>query len=58
MAWNHGLITQLVYSYIKESFSGEYDMYQFIPPRSCDHFKKFLTKINVVTDECNSRNEI
>ena len=33
-------------------------MYQFIPLHSCDYFKKISVKINVVTNEGNSRNEI
>ena len=33
-------------------------MYQFIPLHSCDYFKKVSIKINVATDESNSRNEI
>ena len=43
-------------SYFKESFSGEYHMYQFILLHSCDYIKKILIKINVVTDD--SWNEI
>ena len=33
-------------------------MYQFIPLDSCDYLKKLTIKINVATDEGNSRNEI
>ena len=33
-------------------------MYQFIPLDSCDYLKKISIKINVATDEGNSRNEI
>ena len=43
-------------SYFKESFSGEYHMYQFILLHSCDYIKKISIKINVVTDD--SWNEI
>ena len=46
------------YSYFKESFIGEYHMYQFIPLHSCDSLKKILIKVNVATGEGNSRNEI
>ena len=45
------------YSYFKESISGEYNMYQFIPLHSCDYLKKNSIKTNVVTDEGNDRNE-
>ena len=45
-------------SYFKESFSGEYRMYQIIPLHSRDYLKKTSIKINVATDEGNSRNEI
>ena len=30
----------------------------YIPAHSCDYIKKISIKINVATDECNSRNEI
>ena len=43
-------------SYFKESFSGEYHMYQFILLHSCDYIKKISIKINVVTHD--SWNEI
>ena len=33
-------------------------MYQFIPIHACDDLKKISIKINVVTDEDNSQNEI
>ena len=33
-------------------------MYPFIPLHSCDYLKKTSIKINVATDEGNSRNEI
>ena len=33
-------------------------MCQFIPVHSCDYLKKTSVKINVPTDEGNSRNEI
>ena len=39
------------YSYFKESFSGEYHMYQFIPLHSCGYLKKTSIKMNVATDE-------
>ena len=46
------------YSYFKESFSYEFYMYQFIPLHLCDYLKKISIKINVASDEGNSRNEI
>ena len=45
-------------SCFKESFSGEYNRYQFILLHSCDYLKKVPIKINEATDEGNSRNEI
>ena len=45
-------------SYFKESFSGEYHLYQLIPLHSCDYLKKVLIKTDVATDEGNSRHEI
>ena len=33
-------------------------MYQFIPQHSCDYLKKFSIKVNVATDEGNSRDKI
>ena len=50
--------TLTFYNYLKESFGGEYHMYQIIPLRSCDYLYKVTIEINVVTDEGNSRNEI
>ena len=47
-----------LYSYFKESFSGEYHMYLFIPLHSCDYLKKTLIKIIMATDKSNSQNEI
>ena len=47
-----------IYSYFKESFSDEYHMYQFISLHSCDYLNKTSIKINVATDEGNSRNEM
>ena len=41
------------YSYFKESFSGEYNVYQFIPLHPCDYVKKKSIKTNVATDEGN-----
>ena len=32
------------YSYFKQSFSGEYNIYQFIPLHSYDYLKKILIK--------------
>ena len=34
-----------IYIYIYISFSGEYHMYQFIPPHSCDYLKKISIKM-------------
>ena len=39
------------YGYFKESFSGDYYMYQVIPLQSCDYLYKVSIKINVATDE-------
>ena len=51
--------TQTTFSgYFKESLSGEYHVYQFIPLHTCDHLKKISIKINVTTGEDNNRNEI
>ena len=33
-------------------------MYQFIPLHSCDYLKNISIKINMATDEGNSRNEM
>ena len=44
--------------YIKESFSGEYHMYQVILLHSCDYFNRLLIQINVATDEGKGRYEI
>ena len=46
-----------IYIGIKESFSGEYLIYQFIPLHSCDYLYKISIKRDVATDEGNSRNE-
>ena len=46
------------YSCFRESFNGEYHMHQIIPLHSCDYLCKVSIKINVATDESNSRNEI
>ena len=46
------------YCYFKESFSGEYIMYQVIPLHSCDYLNRLSIKINLLTDEGKSRNEI
>ena len=46
------------YSYFKQSFSGEYHMYQLIPLHSCDYLNRISIKTNVATDEGNSRNEM
>ena len=46
------------YSYFKESFSGEYHTYRVIPLYPCDYLYRVLIKINVMTDEGNSGNEI
>ena len=46
------------YSYFKESFSGEYHIYQFISLHSCDYLMKISIKINVATHKGNSQNEI
>ena len=45
------------YSYFKESFGGEYHMYQFILLHSCDYLKKNSIKTNVVTEQGHGRNE-
>ena len=73
-SWTYGMIAECLnriqwswiqisfrptlYSYFKESFSGEYPMYQLILLRSCNYLRKISIKINVATDEDNSRNEI
>ena len=36
----------------------EYHMYQFILLHSCDYLQKISIKINVATDQGNSRNEV
>ena len=46
------------YSYFKGSFSGEYQMYLFIPLHSYDYLKKILIKIIMVTDKSTTWNEI
>ena len=46
-----------LYSYFKESFSGEYHMYQLIPPQSCDYLMKISIKTNVATNKGNILNE-
>ena len=46
------------YRYFKESFSGEYHMYQLIPLHSCDYLNRLSIKINVLSDEGKSHNEI
>ena len=39
------------YSYFRESFSGEYHVYQFIPLHWSNYLKQIPIKINVTTDE-------
>ena len=46
------------YSCFKQSFSGEYHMYQLITLHLCDYFNKLSIQINVATEEGNSRNEM
>ena len=57
-SWVQVPLRPTFYSYFKESFSGEYHMYQLIPLHSCDYLNKISIKINVVTDEGNSQNEM
>ena len=64
-SWTHGLIDRLngiqwsqvqiplrptSYSYFKESFSGEYHMYQLISLYSLDYLKKISIRINVANE--------
>ena len=46
------------YSYFKESFSGQYHIYQLIQLHSYDYLQKISVKLNMATDEDNSRNEM
>ena len=47
------------YSFFKKFFSGDYHIYhQFIPLHSWNYLTKISIKINVATDEGNSRNEM
>ena len=39
------------YSYVKESVSGEYHVYQLILLHSCDYLQTPSIEINVATDE-------
>ena len=39
------------HSYLKESVSGEYHMYEHIPQYLCDYLQKTLIKINLATDK-------
>ena len=60
----HNLIFKIIplrptfYSYFKESFSDEYQMYQFIPLHSCDYLNKNSMKTDVATDESNTQKEM
>ena len=57
-SWGQIPLRPTFYSYFKESFGDEYHMYQLIPLHSCDYLNKNSMKINVTTDESNSRNEM
>ena len=49
---------QLSIATSKESFRGEYHMYQLIPLHPCDYLKKLSIQVNVATDKGNSPNEM
>ena len=49
--WVQNALKQALYSYFKESVSGEYHMYQLILLHSCDYLQKTSVKINVTTDK-------
>ena len=57
-SWVQIRLRPTFYSYVKESISSEYHIYQFIPLHSCDYLKKISIKATVATDEGNSQNEI
>ena len=50
-SWVQVSLRPTVCSYIEESASGEYHMYQFILLHSCDYQQKTSIKLNVATDE-------
>ena len=54
VATGEGNSRNKICSYFKESFSGEYHMYQVILLHPCDYLYKVLIKTNVATDEDNS----
>ena len=56
-SWVELPFTSTFYSYFKESFGGEYHMYQVIPLHSCDYSNRLPIKINVGTYEGKSWNE-
>ena len=57
-SWVQVSLRPTFYNYFKESFSGEYHMYQLIPLHSWDYLKKLSIQINLATDKGNIQNEM
>ena len=55
--WDEIPLKATFYNYFSEYFSGEYDIYHFIPLDSSDYLCEILLKANLATDKGNGRNE-
>ena len=55
--WDEIPLKATFYNYFSEYFSGEYDIYHFIPLDSSDYLCEISLKANLATDKGNGQNE-